>query len=293
MGSTFSGSAVTETIPSVGDNIYATLAELKEQLTAPGQTISVDSADDGILQAILNAVSRVMDEQTSRRFYPKIETRYYDVPGNSRDLPLDGDLLEIITLTNGDTVVLTTADYYLHPKNSTPYFVVRLKQSSSYYWAQDGDGNTEDVISVKGIWGYHDDYANAWLTGSTLAEELDISELPLTIASETLFAADQIIRVENELTIVASVNSADVTVVKRAENGSTAATHATGTTVKIWQPMSSVKRAALLIAESEYKKRYGENESGVARVTAMGVVITPAGFPRLAKEIINTLIRRS
>lgn len=274
-------------------NSYVTLAEIKAQLTAPGQTFSTDTTDDGVLETILNTASRVIDEQTARRFYPKIETRYFDVPGSNRDLPLDGDLLEIITLTNGDTVVLTTTDYYLHPKNFTPYFSIRLKQSSSYYWYQDGDGNTEDVISVKGIWGYHDDYGNAWLTGSTLAEDLDISELPWTMASGTLFAADQIIKVENELAIVASVSGADITVIKRAENGSTAAIHATGTAVKIWQPMPSIKRATLLIAEAEYKKRYGENESGVARVTAMGVVITPAGFPRLAKEIINTLIRRS
>lgn len=274
-------------------NAYATLAELKAQLTAPGQTFSTDTADDAVLEMMLNTASRVIDEQTARRFYPKIETRYFDIPELSRTLQLEGDLLEVITLTNGDETVLTTTDYSLYPKNFTPCFAIRLKESSSYYWAQDGDGNTENVVSVLGIWGYHDDYANAWLTGSTLNEDLDISELPWTMVSGTLFATDQIVRVENELSIVASVSINDVTVVKRPENGSTAATHATGKTVYIWQPMSSVKRAALLIAEAEYKKRYGENESGVARITAAGVVITPAGFPRLAKEIIDTLIRRS
>jgi hypothetical protein len=274
-------------------NSYVTLAEIKAQLTAPGQTFSTDAPDDSVIENILNTASRIVDEQTGRRFYPKIETRYFDIPELSRTLQLEGDLLEVITLTNGDTVVLTTTDYALYPKNFSPSFAIRLKESSSYYWAQDGNGNTEDVISVLGLWGYHNDYANAWLTGSTLAEDLDISELPWTMTSGTLFAADQIIRVENELSIIASVSTNDVTVVKRPENGSTAAIHASGTAVKIWQPMASVKRATLLIAESEYQKRFGENESGVARITAAGVVITPAGFPRLAKEIIDTLIRRS
>ena len=46
---------------------------------------------------------------------------------------------------------------------------------------------------------------------------------------------------------------------------------------------------AIIIALAAYKKRYGVGVDGVAKVTGAGVVITPAGIPADAKQILDRL----
>lgn len=131
-------------------NGYCTLAEFQAYIAAVSQ---YSQEDDAVIEDIIEAASRLIDDETGRTFYARTETRYYSIP-EGRALCLDSDLLTVTTLTNGDGAALTTADYYLYPRNSAPYFEIRLKEASSKYWALDGDGNSEYVISVAGTWGY-------------------------------------------------------------------------------------------------------------------------------------------
>jgi len=48
-----------------------------------------------------------------------------------------------------------------------------------------------------------------------------------------------------------------------------------------------IREACLMITQSFVKRRFGENVSGIARVTAAGVVITPQDVPSAAADIIN------
>lgn len=130
-------------------NGYATLAEFK----AYRPIDSIDAADDGVIENIIEAASRWIDRETGRTFYARTETHYFDVP-RGRELLLDDDLLTVTTLLNGDGTTLTTSHYNLVPKNKTPYYAVKLKETSTYLWIMDTDGNTEDVISLAGTWGY-------------------------------------------------------------------------------------------------------------------------------------------
>lgn len=134
-------------------NGYCTLAELKRYIT-PNE--STDPLDDQVLIDIIEAASRFIDGVTGRTFYARTETRYFSVPEgqDARKLFLDDDLLTVTTLTNGDGTVLTTADYYLLPRNLSPKYAVVLKESSSYYWIWDSSNNSEYVISIAGTWGY-------------------------------------------------------------------------------------------------------------------------------------------
>lgn len=132
-------------------NGYATLAEFKALLVIT----STDATDDAVIENAIEAASRFIDGKTGRRFYAVTETRYFDIPEEgSRLLKLDEDLISITTLTNGDGTVITSSYYNLVPKNSSPYCGVKMKESSIYYWCQDTDGNTEDVISIAGSWGF-------------------------------------------------------------------------------------------------------------------------------------------
>lgn len=48
-----------------------------------------------------------------------------------------------------------------------------------------------------------------------------------------------------------------------------------------------IREACLMITQSFVKRRFGENVSGIAKVTAAGVVITPQDVPSAAADIIN------
>lgn len=191
-------------------NGYCTLAEFKAYDVPSAAT---DSADDAVIEDIIEAASRYIDQETRRTFYARSETRYFSVPPG-RELCLDDDLLSITTLTNGDTTVISSSYYYLWPRNSAPYSRIVLKQSSSILWALDSDGNSEYVISVAGNWGY-----------SSTAPD-------------------------------------------------------------------NIKEACLLIAAGLYKRRYGENLSSVATITAAGVVVTPQDVPGVAAQTIQAYRRR-
>jgi hypothetical protein len=274
-------------------NSYATLAQYKAYVTARGQTSTTDAGDDAVIEQLLKSVSRYIDGQTGRHFFPKIETRYYDVPFgtvDNRALYMDGDLLEVIELVNGDGITVPSTDYSLRPKNGTPYTNIRLVDNSTYYWASDGAGSVHDVIEVTGVWAFHNDYSNAWLLGSTLAEDLDTSETGTDVTSGTLFAIGDLIRFDNELAYV-SAKATNTLTNTRGANGSTAATHDTGEDVFIWQVMEDLKTAVLETAMQAYKRRYGTSGQNTATITGAGVVLSPKDIPTIAAEFCRTYRR--
>jgi len=129
---------------------YLTLNELKTYLG-----ITQDDDDSMLQDAIDDAVSYI-ERETHRVFEAATLTKYYGRsaldPCDSHLLHLDDDLLTITTLTNGDasSTAITSADYTLLPRNSTPYHQILLKTNGSSYWQFD----TDYWVSVAGTWGY-------------------------------------------------------------------------------------------------------------------------------------------
>ena len=132
-------------------NGYATLAEFK----AHRAITSLSAVDDSVAEILIGDASRMIDAVCGRWFYAATLTRYLNVV-NSRALDLGEDCLTITTLTNGDGTVVTTADYYLDPRNHPVKTRAILKQSSAVMWLQDTDGNDENAITAAGTWGYCD-----------------------------------------------------------------------------------------------------------------------------------------
>lgn len=130
-------------------NGYITLAEFKADALPSAAT---SSADDAVIEDIIEAASRYIDNETGRTFYARTETHYFSVP-DGRELCMDDDLLTITTLTNGDATVITSG-YYLWPRNIPPYSKIVLTQASTIFWQNDSSNNSEYVISVVGTWGY-------------------------------------------------------------------------------------------------------------------------------------------
>ena len=135
-------------------NGYCTEAEFKLY----ADTSSTGANATAVIEDIIEGVSRFIDGETGRKFYSSTGTRYYSIPDiidyDGRELKLDDDLLSITTLTNGDAATIAATEYYLWPRNNTPYSSIIIKEGSAEYWTYDSDGNTEYVITVAGAWGY-------------------------------------------------------------------------------------------------------------------------------------------
>jgi hypothetical protein len=277
-------------------NVYATLAEFKAYFTARGGSAATDAADDAVIDQLLEQASRHLDSKTARFYYPRIETRYYNIPGQpdsyERELWLDADLLAIISFLNGDGTSIASTEYNLLPRNESPKYEIAMKQISNIVWSLDSNGDWEHVIAVSGIWGFHNRYADAWLTGTTLSEDLDTRETEWDVASAALFAAGQTIKVDNEICNISSTATGKLNVLSRGDNGSTAATHLTGATIYIWRPMEEVRSAVCEIANTAYRRRFGQATSGMEQITGAGVVLSPRDIPALAAEFIATFQRR-
>ena len=270
-------------------NKYVTGADFLKWTTPQDQT--ADTTDDAVISDILDAASRFVDSKTGRTFYPRIETRSFDIPGG-RELLVDDDLLSVITLTNGDDTTIASTEYNLFPKNDSPHSGLKLKSTSSEYWQLDTNGGDEWVIDIHGEWAYHNRYAHSgWVSGGTLGAEIaDTTTLAFTMTAGHSLVADQIVKIENELYNIDTVASV-ITPALRGDNGSTAATHANGTTVYIWQPQDDISQAVKLIAQSLYRRFGHPNQSDESIVTASGVVVTPKDVPGIAARAIRLHMR--
>ena len=144
---------------------YVTLRDIRAYLD-----IDV-TGDDPLLQEAIEDAQSYIDSQTNRHFEAVTATRYYDRSARdrweSRLLNLYGDdLLTVTTLTNGDSssTAIAATDYWLYPRNETPYHGILLKSDITSYWEWD----TDYWVSVAGTWGYSttppDDIRQATLT---------------------------------------------------------------------------------------------------------------------------------
>lgn len=268
-------------------NNYATLAEFKNYATSRGQTTTTDTADDAIVEFLLEAASRYIDDETGRVFYPFVQTRYFNVP-EGRELTLDEDLLEVLTLTNGDSTAMPANEYYYVPKNIYPAYGLKITNVSSYQWVSNTYGSLENAVSVEAIWGFRQKYpSEGWKIGGTLDGAIaTTSATSATVDTGHTLATGQIWRIGNEI-LTGSVSTNTLTI-SRGENGSTAATHLDGVTVYYWNPERGAKNAVLEIANSAYRRRFGNSTSNNVTVTAAGVVISPRDIPAQAQAFIST-----
>ena len=267
---------------------YTTLSQLR----ASGEGAQLDiegNAADPFLLSLIREASADIDGAAGRKFAPYVTTQTYDTPWggvwdqnteslvrrvvNNRSLPIDtDDLLAVTTLTNGDGTVITAAQYLLYPANVYPKNEIRLKVSSGLAWQPDSAGDREQVISVVGVFGYHEDYPNsAWLGAGTLAGHIG-STTATTFAFSTGAGLEpgMLLQVESEYLYVGQVAGTTATV-ERANNGSTAAAHTTGAAISYWQPVYAVGRIARMAATALWNLR--ANPEG-KQVSVNGVTFT-------------------
>lgn len=276
-------------------NVYATLSEYKTFSVARNQLANADIVDDVVIDGLLESASRYIDGKTARFFYPRIETRSYDIPRlRYYELDFKADVLEVITFLNGEGTSISSTNYNLRPKNESPKFGLKIKITSGLSWLVDSTGESEDVLDLTAIFGYHNRYSqDAWKSAGTLGAAItDTTTLAFTMTAGHTLAAGRIIKIDNELYTTNTITATTITPVQRGDNGSTAATHLNGAAVYMWQPMEDVRNATLEIAVQAYKRRFGQSNSNSATVTGAGVVLSPKDIPSMAKDFIYTYQRR-
>jgi hypothetical protein len=262
------------------ENGYCTLADLIAFMpTATAVNIT------SLAEQAINAASRMIDATAGCEFYPSVKTNKYNTPRGA-ELKLHDNLLEMLTLTNGDASVIASTDYDLWPYNSDPKASIILKSLSTVYFNQStGNAWEQAAVSVKGVFAFHSDYARAWRTGANLAAAMnDTTTGTMTFALNSPYVAGQVVRCQDEIfrvLSVASSSAADTVTVDRGWNGSTAATHVITTPVKIWSPEAPIVRATLIQAARYYRR--GEAIWGTTGGGEMGV--QPVAIPKLDPDV--------
>jgi hypothetical protein len=110
------------------------------------------TVDDALLQFYINSAQDAIETYTRRTFDATASaTRYYpDDPYtfSAQRLYLDGEVLSVSQLVNGDGGTISASDYWLQPRNEPPYSIVELKTNAYWSW------NTDGEVAVTGVWGY-------------------------------------------------------------------------------------------------------------------------------------------
>jgi hypothetical protein len=287
-------------------NPYCSLTEFKNYATQRGQQTGqvIDAIDDTIAVEIINGISRDIDDQCHRTFYPRFETRYFSVPvytNSPRLLFLDDDLLEEVQIINGDTTDITSLTtslggkvYNLRPKNISPHYAIQLIGPTYIFWIFNGIGAIEWVISVKGWWGFHNQYIQrGWTAIDTLSAAItDTTGLTMSTALGSTFTND-IFKIDTEIFNAANSNQTTgvITVNQRGDNGSTAATHLNGATLYRWAVQPEIKQIVLETVLNIYQTRAGQSSNGRISFTQAGIVIRPQDYSDHAQKVITSFTR--
>lgn len=212
------------------------------------QHIGLDASDTGEDERLIDALeaaSALIERRTRRTFQPFVASIAHDV--NLRDLSellLKDDFLEIQSITNGDGTSIALSDVI-----QVADAVIKLTNGAVFSY----DETPVSAITVTGIRGYHGNWSNAWKNSGDSVQDASLSASVTTITvtdadagSSPRFQVGQLIRLEEEYLHITAIDTAtNVLTVERGVNGSTATTHANGTTIDIYQIPADVTQLAL------------------------------------------------
>lgn len=229
------------------NRFYITLEEVKRSFV--NILASQDERNDKLMTLIRMASRFIETELGFTYFYPVVETRYFDHPGDSTKLDLDMWLLSVTTFTTQNTNVSLTegSDYYLtrnHGHNQLPYNLIVMDQSGDYpdlLWSD----SLNKANAIAGVWGYGNDTED---TGTTLSAA--ISSTTATTIAVTSGSAGQVgdtVLIDTEQMFISAILSNNWTV-ERGENGTTAATHTNGASISRYYPPADISLACGILA---------------------------------------------
>jgi len=285
-------------------NLYITLEEIRNAIKAGAS----EAANDDLLLLYAEVASRLLDNEANRKFYPRLETRYYDHPvnaSNKRRIMLDDDLVSLSSFTNGDGSDLPTTEFLQHPINEDVKYALELEPGSTYSWELDlTNGKYQKAcLAVAGYWGFHMDWSNAWDSVDTVGDTggIDASSTSLTVSDidgdnsygyGPRISRGDLIQIESEMCYVtAAATDTNIATLVRAVNGTTAAAHANGKVVEVFRVWPMAKHIVRRLAVWLYKQNFAPLDVDRPAITPDGVTILPMALPKDIQYMIS-LIRR-
>lgn len=277
---------------------YASLDEAKSEQKANS---AVDDAK--FMRSIRAASARIDLLMHSRRpfFMPWIEQREFVVRQGAINSAqglfyFDDNLLSMSAVGIGSATPVIGTDVDLWTPLASPAHALRLLQTGSNWYDYCTSSSTPQPnrLLITGIWGFHRDYANAWLSVDTLQAAI-VTAGATTLTVEDVDGLDpynrtprisvgNLIRIDSEFMEVVAVNTTtNVVTVRRAANGSTAAAHNNGTGVDVWQVEEEIKYATARFAGFLYA-RQGAYES--FNVNDLGAVQFPSDLLGVVKGVV-------
>lgn len=113
---------------------------------------TADTSKDTLIDALITAFSRAIDNFCHRQFYATTETRVFDCPDGDR-LWLDRDLVSVTEMLNGDGDELVVGtDVLLWPYSGPPYRRLDIIAGSGAAFTY--TTTPQQAISIEGSWGY-------------------------------------------------------------------------------------------------------------------------------------------
>lgn len=244
-------------------SLYATLADVRAEMSA------VDTVDDPQILRGLRQVSARVDEEFKRGrnlFVPTRITRSitpspYAINSIDRTLALSWPLLSLTGVSIGSQVL--SVGSAVNTSGDSPYTLLQLACCAGYSWYGGcADGASS---SIAGIWGYHDDYVNAWLDVDALADALDASETMFEVADvdgdnplgdRPRISAGAVLQIDDEwMDVIATDTTANTVTVRRGVNGSTATAHDAAAAISVYQVIEAIRRAVVRQVAFQYARK--------------------------------------
>jgi hypothetical protein len=230
------------------------LDSLKTQLGLENATLT--PADNDRLKTALTAATGQIEQITGRWIVPRraIVNVGFDRPD---ELLLAQDLMELVSLTNGDGETISSEDIeFISPG------VLRLLNGARFVEA--GSGQAQPITLI-GTWGWHDHWSEAWRqSGDSINGLLDPTGTPVIPVQDAdgadpegaapRFKVGQLLRVNQEMMSVIGVNTgANTLTVLRGVQGTGTGVHAPGALITIYSPPAQVEMLILRWAMWLYK----------------------------------------
>ena len=284
--------------------VYVTPAQIRRILGTKDQSTN----DDDILLSFCDELSRKIDWECNRQFFPRYQEIRTDWPGTSFRLDLPDDLLQMVTLTNGDGNVIPTITtigsttvqvQYLYPSDQYPKLTLEIGINSGIVFLY--VGTPQQAIKISALWGFpYYENTGIWKTATTatVQDTTQQNATQSTLLVQTgSFYTGQTLYIDDEFQIIQSVTAGattDTLGVLRGACGSTATTHANGAVIYQVLVHPTIFRAAERLVGWSYRLKDsadGYKDSGMVGIKAFGNLLLPNAIPADVLDIIKNLRR--
>lgn len=247
-----------------GREEYVTLDTVIRQLNQGGLTF--DEAERQVVRDLIVEASSAVAQRTGRYFWPWLLSRPHDYQRPYQLVMHNEDLLEVTSITNYDNEVLDPSTYVLKPYHTSVKHTIELLPSGGKSFGFTTDW--QQAILVTGWWGYHEFWSRAWMATGLVVPAGDMNA---TDTETTLIIADtevknafgrqrleegQLVKVDSEVMLVGSIDEiTDAVVFLRAQQGTTIATHSSGTPILGFVQTPAIEKLLTRLVTWLYKHR--------------------------------------